>query len=275
MRDRGSGGFAQLSNKVTRGRRKTGYLCAADKLAELSGENTISWMRKAAERGDSEAQYELGALSEQGRGVGLDYGEAVRWYGYAAEQGHGQAQYSLGLLYELGRGVIQDYVHAYMWTNIAASQATSTSLQPVIEARERIATKATPGQIARGQGFAGAWKPRVARSEGESSALTIYGSPFPNSERPRFSYRGRETPRRVMYCHRSAITNRRSPSKRQRLKQQDTLVLKRTSSISAQRSPPSCLHRSPLAISLDLRAHLQDGSGRSGEAGTKTTAPPP
>ena len=38
-----------------------------------------------------------------------------------AEQGLAAAQYSLGGMYFEGKGVAQDYVYAYMWLNISSS----------------------------------------------------------------------------------------------------------------------------------------------------------
>ncbi len=42
----------------------------------------------------------------------VSYAEAVRWYGRAAEQGNTSAQFNLGLMYGKGQGVPQDYVEA-------------------------------------------------------------------------------------------------------------------------------------------------------------------
>ena len=51
-----------------------------------------------------------------------DYAEAVKWYRKAAEQNDATAQYNLGLMYANGRGVPQDYVMAYKWINLAATR---------------------------------------------------------------------------------------------------------------------------------------------------------
>ena len=67
------------------------------------GDNFTS-LRKAAEQGDIDAQYELGNCYYNGRGVSEDKAEAVKWYRKAAEQGHVNAQYQLGFLYEIGWG---------------------------------------------------------------------------------------------------------------------------------------------------------------------------
>lgn len=51
---------------------------------------------KAAERGDADAQYELGWCFMDGEHVWEDPAEAMKWYRKAAEQGHADAQFSLG-----------------------------------------------------------------------------------------------------------------------------------------------------------------------------------
>lgn len=53
----------------------------------------ISWMRRAAEAGLSEAQAKLGFCYLAGQGVEHDHDEALRWSLAAAEQGHAWAQY--------------------------------------------------------------------------------------------------------------------------------------------------------------------------------------
>lgn len=49
-----------------------------------SSSMSISDLRSAAERGDAEAQYELGNAYYYGKGVPQDYKEAQVWYGKAA-----------------------------------------------------------------------------------------------------------------------------------------------------------------------------------------------
>ena len=54
------------------------------------------WCRKAADQGLALAQYNLGKMFEQGRGVAQSDVQAARWYRKAADQGHVQAQHKLG-----------------------------------------------------------------------------------------------------------------------------------------------------------------------------------
>ena len=48
----------------------------------------IPWSGLAAEQGNESAQYNLGNMYANGRGVPKDDAEAVRWYRLVAEQGY-------------------------------------------------------------------------------------------------------------------------------------------------------------------------------------------
>jgi len=87
-----------------------------------SEEEAFKLFKKAAEQGDVYAQGRLGLCYEEGEGVSQDYKEAVRWYTKAAEQGDEFAQTKLGLSYEEGRGVAQNYKEAVKWYTKAAEQ---------------------------------------------------------------------------------------------------------------------------------------------------------
>ncbi|WP_428673819.1 tetratricopeptide repeat protein [Reyranella sp.] len=112
--------------------------------------------RPLAERGIAEAQSRLGLLYDEGWGVPQDYATAVAWYRKAAEQRHAVAQINLGSSYEAGTGVPQDYVLAHMWFNLAAVKGNDFA----IAARDRVASKMTPAQIAEAQNLAREWKPK-------------------------------------------------------------------------------------------------------------------
>jgi uncharacterized protein len=72
-----------------------------------------------AQRGDSEAQFELGAEFAN-RGNKTDYAEAAQWYLKAAEQSHARAQFNLGIMYLKGLGVPRDKRLSQMWMSRAA-----------------------------------------------------------------------------------------------------------------------------------------------------------
>ncbi|MDT9597805.1 SPOR domain-containing protein [Sphingosinicella rhizophila] len=58
----------------------------------------IAQWRPLAERGDADAQFNLGQAYKLGRGVNADIKIAQNWYQKAAQQGHEQAQANLGLI---------------------------------------------------------------------------------------------------------------------------------------------------------------------------------
>lgn len=74
-----------------------------------------------AQKGEAKAQYHLGVLFNDGKGVPQDFAQAAKWYTQAASQGHIKAQLYLGLLYQKGQGVEQDYRQAAMHYLKAAS----------------------------------------------------------------------------------------------------------------------------------------------------------
>ena len=82
----------------------------------------IDDLKKAAEQGDADAQFNLGCMYADGEGVAEDSAEAVKWWLKAAEQRTAMAQNNLGYMYDNGQGVDQDNVEAYMWYNLAAAQ---------------------------------------------------------------------------------------------------------------------------------------------------------
>jgi TPR repeat protein len=51
----------------------------------------MNWLRKAADRGAPDAQFNLGGMYVMGRGVAKNDAEAVAWFRKAAEQGFAPA----------------------------------------------------------------------------------------------------------------------------------------------------------------------------------------
>ncbi len=64
---------------------------------------------KAANQGDSKAQFNLGSMYLFGEGLRQDYSMAKKWYLKAANQGNSKAQFNLGRMYYNGWGGRQDY----------------------------------------------------------------------------------------------------------------------------------------------------------------------
>lgn len=81
-----------------------------------------TWYERAAASGYAPAQYFLGQMLEEGRGVATDYPQAAAWYLRAAERGEPAAQAALGRLYEQGLGVPRNYDRAARWYQQAAQR---------------------------------------------------------------------------------------------------------------------------------------------------------
>jgi uncharacterized protein len=81
------------------------------------------WLQQAAQKGDAEAQFDLGNAYEQGLLGTINYTEALNWIQESAKQGHPEAQASLGQMYEDGEGVKQNYAMAAKWYRKAAEHA--------------------------------------------------------------------------------------------------------------------------------------------------------
>ena len=79
-----------------------------------------------------------------------DYATALRLIRPLAERGDANAQYNLGVLYDNGLGVPQDKVRAYMWFNLSAAQGR----EGAAAFRDLIARRMTPAQIAEAQRLA-------------------------------------------------------------------------------------------------------------------------
>ena len=61
--------------------------------------------KEAADAGQAEAQFDLGVLYAQGKGVLRDLTTAERWYRKSADQGNAEAEFALGQMYSRGWGV--------------------------------------------------------------------------------------------------------------------------------------------------------------------------
>src|SRR5689334_2503681 len=85
---------------------------ALEALKKQDYQTALRILRPLAEQGDVQAQFNLGAMHEQGLGVPKNDAEAVNWFRKAAEQGFAGAQYLLGLMYHEGLGVPKNDVEA-------------------------------------------------------------------------------------------------------------------------------------------------------------------
>jgi uncharacterized protein len=82
--------------------------------------SAMAYYRMAADKGDAQAQYDIGLLYSNGMGVSRDDKIAFQWFHVAAAQGHVASITWLGVMYASGRGVQQDYIESMKWNKKAA-----------------------------------------------------------------------------------------------------------------------------------------------------------
>ncbi len=85
-------------------------------------EEGIKSVEKAAKQKHLRAQHVLGTLYEDGVGVKKDLAKAAEWYRTSAELGFALSQHSLAAMYEEGKGVQKDTAKATEWFKKAADQ---------------------------------------------------------------------------------------------------------------------------------------------------------
>ncbi|MEO5864921.1 MAG: tetratricopeptide repeat protein [Nitrospiraceae bacterium] len=133
-----------------------GLLYANGKGVTKDDAKARQWYEKAAIQGHAEAQVNLGVLLMYARGGQQDYKMAVYYLRLAANQGNDLAQRRLGQMYERGEGVQQDYINAYMWYSLGAAKGVEAGAR----LRDALAKKMDPAQIAEAQKLAREWKPK-------------------------------------------------------------------------------------------------------------------
>ncbi|MBT8354072.1 MAG: sel1 repeat family protein [Desulfobacterales bacterium] len=102
-----------------------------------------NWYRKAADQGHVNAQFNLGVMYANGEGVAENATEAANWYRKAADQGDYRAQYNLGVLYANGEGVPQSNSESYVWISIAVMSGHNN----LVPKRDRAAEKLSKADL--------------------------------------------------------------------------------------------------------------------------------
>jgi TPR repeat protein len=121
---------------------------------------------QAAERGDAEAQFNLGIMYKNGLddsryAVEGSRPEAMRWLLAAAEQGLPRAQIKLAEIYAGEPEIPENSVKACGWYLLATASLRGAHLEKAQSANQRAAFLLTPSQIAEVRLFARGWKPKA------------------------------------------------------------------------------------------------------------------
>jgi TPR repeat protein len=99
-----------------------GRMYANGQGVDQSDTEALNWFRKAADQGYAKAQYGLGFMYYNGRSLDQSNANALKWYRKAADQGNAEAQCKIGHMYANGQGVDQSYAEALKWFRKAADQ---------------------------------------------------------------------------------------------------------------------------------------------------------
>jgi peptidoglycan hydrolase-like protein with peptidoglycan-binding domain len=111
--------------------------------------------------GMSFADYAAGSAAFNGG----NYTRAYREFRQSAEAGNSLAQFMMGRLYAEGRGVAEDNVAAYMWYDLSADNGNGRA----IAARDSIASQLDSGEIDHAQDMAATWRANHPRYGGSST----------------------------------------------------------------------------------------------------------
>ena len=92
-------------------------LRAAHHLRMGEGDAALAIWKPLAERGQVDAQFNLGTVYLHGDGVAKNEEAALKWFRLAAEQGDRGAQQQLGVMILNGQGTVANAEEGYRWIN--------------------------------------------------------------------------------------------------------------------------------------------------------------
>ena len=105
------------------------------------------WIRKAAEQGHVQAQGFLGIMYTKGGAVPRNLQEAIKWFRKAGVAGDVPSMFALGGFFSIGAGTPQDSVRGYAWLHLCVYHGQADG----VELRDALARTMTPEQIAKAQ----------------------------------------------------------------------------------------------------------------------------
>jgi TPR repeat protein len=117
----GSAFTKRVDNISATGRSTIGYTLGAETTANVTFAQDLA----GAQRGDVDAEVNLGMRYYLGYLVPQNYPEALHWLKLAADAGSVDAENDLGIMYQLGHGVVQDDVTAVHYYKLAADRGDS------------------------------------------------------------------------------------------------------------------------------------------------------
>ena len=123
-------------------------------------ERAAAWFRLAAAHGSADAAYAVGRLHYEGLLVPRDTREMHAALAAAARLGHARALLTLGVVYEYGLDDIDpDFTQALKWYQLAASRGVAELDGKIAKLSSRVREKMTDAQITEALRLAQAWHP--------------------------------------------------------------------------------------------------------------------
>jgi TPR repeat protein len=118
---------------------------------------------QAAQKGDADAQFNLGVLYENrpnsGEPVGGNRMEAVKWLLEASQQGLPRAQIKLAELYADGHEGPDSYAKACFWFLLATPSLSGIHRERAQAGYARVAAQLSPSEIANAIRLVQTWEP--------------------------------------------------------------------------------------------------------------------
>ncbi len=132
------------------------------------------WYKKAADQNYADAEYNLGSIYEEGKGVDLDEDVALSWYRRGAENGSGSGMVAYARF--LGKGIAckKDEAEAIVWLKKAAAVGDPTGMY-------RLAIRIDDGRCEDAEGFDAMDLFRRSADKDNSDAQFEYGSRLYNA----------------------------------------------------------------------------------------------
>jgi len=114
--------------------------------------------RPAALEANAEAQYLLGLMYRDGKGVAPDAEQAMKWLRMAAALGEGRAMLALGRAYERGEPVKRDKTKAMAWYTLAAGALPAGATRDAARrGHDRVAYLAARSEVRKAATLADEW----------------------------------------------------------------------------------------------------------------------
>jgi hypothetical protein len=146
----------------TFGKESPGDLAADNLNARGDYARAVAIWRPLAEKGDVNAEYNLGVNYEMGHGVPKNDAMAAMWYRRAANQGMGPAMLNLASLIAENARSPADLVPAYTWTKIAANHAADARVRADAERNMGVLMQhMSYPQITQAENAARSWAPQA------------------------------------------------------------------------------------------------------------------